>query len=107
MFAELRQRYICCVSSVLVIIIWRDVVIFQLNSIKSLQLYYSSRCPSFSNIGDDNTHQSGQLILNVENHCYRNLLKVKDSVGGNCIFQYMIFFRREEKRDFQSYFSKK
>ena len=63
----------------------------------------TARCPSFSNIGHDNTHQSGQLILNVENHCYKNPLKTKEFTGGKCTFQYMIFFRREEKRDFQSY----
>ena len=45
-----------------------------------------SRCPNFSNWGHVTTQSEDQLFLNVEAFCDKNLLELKISVEGNCIF---------------------
>ena len=47
---------------------------------------YYSRCPNFSNWGHVTTQSEDQLFLNVEAFCDKNLLELKISVEGNCIF---------------------
>ena len=45
-----------------------------------------TRCPIFLNWDHFTTQSEYQLFLNVEAFCDKNLLELKISVEGNCIF---------------------
>ena len=50
------------------------------------RIIYFTRCPNFPNSGHVTTPSEDQLFLNVEAFCDKNLLELKISVKGNCIF---------------------